>query len=239
MTTQALIFAAGFAQRMRPLTDNLPKPLLHLGSKPLLTHAIDHCVAEGVKKIIINGHHAIEKLKIYIETIQPLYPSTEIILSEEHAILETGGGAVKAACYIDPDQPLFMINGDSFWINAPGEKTLGRLAQHFDPSEMDCLLSLQHKNDLTNAGGDYDITQDGKAKRSHDKTGEYMFNGLRIINPKILQNYAIECFSFLQIMDDCEASGRLGGLPHKGEWYHLSTPQDLQEAQQKIYGDVA
>ncbi len=152
--TQAMIFAAGHATRMRPLTDNLPKPLLQVNGQPLLTHIIDHLIVEGVTKIIINGFHAINHLHDYMNDIRIQYPDVEFILSEETDLLETGGGAVKALPHIDMNTPLYMINGDAYWVHSSGGQTLDQLHNAWN-DEMGCLLLLQSTQsmDMTEAVG--------------------------------------------------------------------------------------
>jgi len=229
--TQALIMAAGQATRMRPLTDSLPKPLLEVQGKPLLTHIIDHLLVEGVTKIIINGYHAIAPLKAYIDHIRDVHPHCEFILSAEAELLETGGAAVKALPYLDNAHPFFMINGDAFWVNPPAGRSLQDLTAAWNADDHDLLLLLQpcESMAMTTPVGDYDLYDDGRAVRSLKQSGSHMFAGVRVCMPSIIQPYAQEKFSFLTIMDACQAAGRLGGLTHRGQWYHISTPQDLRD----------
>lgn len=233
--TQALIMAAGHATRMRPLTDTMPKPLLTVSNIPLLTHIIHHLIAEDVAKIIVNGFHAIEQLEKYMIDIQTQYPDIEFILSRENILLETGGGAVKALDYLDKTKPFYMINGDAFWVNSSQSRTLCTLTNAWDNQKHDILLLLQSTQsmDLTDAVGDYDLNS-GVAKRSHSQKGNYMFTGVRVCMPTILNAYKVEKFSFLKMMDDCENKNRLGGVAHDGAWYHISTPQDLDDVNKFI-----
>lgn len=234
MIKQALIFAAGHATRMRPLTDNLPKPLLEVHGRFLLAHIVDELINVGVTKIVINGYHAVEKLYGFMDGIRNEYSDCEFILSEETELLETGGGAVQALQYIGVDQPLYMINGDAYWINGE-ENTLEHLSANWR-EEMDCLLLLQSTQSMamTEAVGDYDIGSGGQAKRSHAKAGEYMFTGIRISHPRVFDGREVEKFSFLELMDACEEKETLYGLEHGGEWYHLSTPADLDEVNAEL-----
>jgi len=218
--SQAIIFAAGHATRMRPLTDNLPKPLLVVRGLPLLTHIIDHLIQEGVTKIIINGYHAIDKMHDYMTDIRTSYPDIDFVLSVENALLDTGGGAVYALDHIDINQPIYMINGDAFWENAPNQTTLNALKQTWS-TDMDCLLLLEKDVDHN-----YNL-KNNHAIRTSDNDGNYGFTGIRIFNPKLLKNYDEIKFSFLKIMDDCEGKKTLYGLEHQGKWYHISTPEDL------------
>jgi len=231
--TQALIMGAGNATRMRPLTDDLPKPLLEVCGKPLLTHIINHLDAEGVTKIIVNGFHAIDPLKNYMNDIAKHYPHIEFILSEENELLETGGGAVQALQYLD-DEPFYMINGDAFWLNGT-ERSLKLLADQWDINKHDILLLLQScvSMQMTEVVGDYDLS-DNIATRALNKKGDHMFTGVRVCTPSILKSYPLEKFSFLKCMDDAQAKNRLGGVVHVGDWYHISTPSDLEDVNREL-----
>jgi len=232
---QAIIMAAGYAKRMRPLTDDMPKPLLEVGGKPLLTHIIDHLIAENVKRIIINGHHAIQHLKNYIEWAHIHYPSCEFILSEEDSILETGGGLINALPHLNKNAPFYMINGDAYWLNHSSQRSLQSLLEQWKKTDSNLLLLLQpcETMNMTKPVGDYDLLND-VATRSHNKSGQYMFTGIRVCHPKILKEYPIESFSFLEIMDKQDSQNKLEAVDHKGRWYHISTPDDLNEVNAAI-----
>lgn len=228
---QAMIMCAGFAKRMRPLTDHLPKPLLQVYGKPLLTHIIDHLLVEGVTRIIVNGHHAIHPLKDYVAWAKETYPQCEFILSIEDDILETGGGLMHAMPHIDQSEPFYMINGDAFWVNAPDQTTLSALRDYHIHKNATLTLLLQScaSMDMTQPVGDYDIDDHGLATLCPKRDGKYMFTGIRICNPSILSPYKVENFSFLQVMNDQQNAQNLMAIDHKGQWYHLSTPEDLDE----------
>lgn len=234
---QALIMAAGHATRMRPLTDNLPKPLLEINKIPLLTHIINHLLAEQVTHIVINGYHAIQPLRDYIDEIKKKYPQCDFTLSEEDQLLETGGGAIHALQYLDKNEPFYMINGDAFWVNPHHQSSLAKLAEYWDEKKHDVALLLQSCQSMamTEAVGDYNI-KNGLAYRTLDKNGTYMFTGVRICTPSILNKYILEKFSFLKIMDDVQMYDRLGGVAHNGNWYHISTPEDLYDVNTALFG---
>lgn len=237
---QAFVLAAGFAKRMRPLTDHLPKPLVKLNGKPLLGHILDHLQAEGVKRVVVNGHHCLDVLRDYITTANQTYAGMDIILSEETDILETGGGAVQALPYLDADKPFYMINGDAYWVNPQDQTTLSCLADIWDDTAMDMVMLLQNAGamTMTKGVGDYNITGN-QCIRSKNQNGTHMFTGVRIVHPRALQGYQAECFSFLKIMDAVEATGRLYAVDHQGEWYHISTPADLAEVETNLFGSAA
>lgn len=237
---QAFVLAAGFAKRMRPLTDTLPKPLVKLNGKPLLGHILDALQAEGVERVVVNGHHSIDPLREYIAWASAQYKGVEIILSEENDILETGGGAVKALDYLDKTQPFYMVNGDAYWVNPAKETTLGAMRRLWNPQAMDMILLLQQadKMGLTQGVGDYNL-QGGQCVRVMDRNGTHMFAGVRILDSRILDGYEVEKFSFLKVMDETEARFRLYGYDHQGEWYHISTPQDLEAVENTLFSKAS
>lgn len=225
---------------MRPLTDHLPKPLIMVGGKPLLTHIIKKLDDTGITRIVINGHHKVEKLRDYIPQIRSAFPHIDFALSVEEDLLETGGGLINALPLLDKTRPLYMINGDAYWVD--GDKnTLQSLWEAFYKKNNDLTLLLQHINTmpLTEAKGDYTIGSRDQAIRSLTKTGTHMFTGIRILHPRILADYAVRPFSFLDIMDDTESKGTLGGLHHTGQWYHISTPKDLDDVNTALFAEAS
>ena len=95
---------------------------------------------------------------------------------------------------------------------------------------MDMLLLLQPLKSmtLTRGLGDYDIAPDGQAIRSHNKTGTYMWTSIRLCKPSLLDGAPDGPFSFLQVLDQVEATGRLFAVINDGDWHHISTPADLE-----------
>lgn len=221
---KAFILAAGFGKRLRPYTDELPKPLVAVHDTPMIDHALDKLATTGVKQCVINTHYLAEKLEKHLAGQQ----TPQIIISHEPEILDTGGGINNAIdCF---DAPFFVLSGDSVWEDAPDTNALQILAENWDADKMDILILLQPVSSmkLTRGVGDYDLSPDGKAVRSHDQRGAYMFTSIRINKPEIFENAPHEPFSYLQLLDKAEQNGRLYGLVHDGMWHHISTPQDLE-----------
>lgn len=223
MPTHAFILAAGKGTRLRPYTDTMPKPMVPVNGTPILEHTLHKLKNDNVNNIIINTNYLGDRIKNYIDTYQAL----NITISEEDQLLDTGGG-VKYALDQLGDQPFFMINGDAFWEEGQ-QSVFERLSQQWDPETMDILILLQPVNNmvLTQGIGDYDLDANGHAIRSKDKTGQYMFAGVRITKPELFKNKEEDVFSFLELMDEAQTKNRLYGLVHDGDWHHISTPQDL------------
>lgn len=233
MTTDApdhaFVLAAGLGTRLRPYTDTLPKPLVPVNGRPLLDYIFDHLKAAGVTDITVNLHHKPEPLREFLAT----RPDLRLTQSFEEELLDTGGGVKKALASLGP-KPFYIINGDAFWLG----DALKDLSGAFDPGHMDILLLLQpvSRMALTEGVGDYDLSSDGRAIRNKDKTGTHMFAGVRLCKPEIFAGTPEGKFSFLSLLDQAEAKGRLFGLEHAGDWHHISTPADLQAVDAAMKG---
>ncbi len=109
--TAAMIMGAGLGSRMRPLTDDRPKPLVMVGGKTLIDHALDRLVAAGVTLAVVNLHYKAQMLRDHLARRHDV----EIIFSDETDLLmDTGGGVVKALPYFG-GEPFFLLNADSIW----------------------------------------------------------------------------------------------------------------------------
>jgi N-acetyl-alpha-D-muramate 1-phosphate uridylyltransferase len=107
---KAMVLAAGYGTRLKPLTDRMPKPLIPVAGKPMIEYALDRLKAYGIEEVIINVSHLKEQLAAYVSTCRGL----TIKLSEEAEPLETGGGLKKALPLLGND-PFFTINSDIIW----------------------------------------------------------------------------------------------------------------------------
>ncbi len=221
---KAFILAAGKGTRLRPYTDTVPKPMVDIAGKSIIRRAIEKLKMQGVREIVINLHHLGHVLESHLQGIK----DPRIVFSREEELLETGGGLKKGLHHFD-GKPFYIINGDALWDDAQ-DTALSRLAKAWNEETMDILLLLQpvsHMN-LTAGVGDYSLQEDGRATRVKSKDGQYMFAGIRIAHPRIFDNAPDGPFSFLSLMDEAERNGRLHAIAHLADWYHISTPEDLE-----------
>jgi len=232
----AFLVCAGLGTRMKPLTDTCPKPLCPIAGRPVLDYIFDHLRATDVYKVTVNSHHLPQQISDFLQTI-PDFALTEKF---EPVLLETGGGLVNALDTLS-DKPFFMINGDAFWTDDKGHNTLTELENHFDADKMDILLCMTPiaRMVLTEGTGDYDVLPNGQLQRRKDKSGAYMFTGIRILNPKIMEGFTADKFSFLKNMDEAEEKGRLYGFIMNGDWHHISTPEDLKNVENHLEANKA
>ena len=233
--TTAMVFAAGLGQRMQPLSLTKPKPLLPLLGRPLLQHLLDRLSEAGVERVIINSHYLADQIAEFCR--QP-FRGLQLIESHENEILETGGGLVKAKSLLG-NEPIFVINGDCFWRNGARDSLL-TLAEHWSGESMDSLLLLQP---IERAWG-YDGLGDfylsdhqpfGRVERRGEReSAPLVYSGIQILNPLILNRFPLEKFSLNLIWDSILLKQRLFGSVHGGEWYHLSTPKDLEASERHL-----
>ncbi len=223
---KAFILAAGFGMRMRPLTLERPKPLLEVGSRSLLERTLDHFEQNGINDVVINTHYLGEQIPRALEG----RADPALLFSAEDPILDTGGGIKKMIGHFGAE-PFFVLSGDGMWSEKPGAKpVLHRLGQIWDDETMDILMVLQSVETMsvTKGVGDYDLTPDGRAIRSKNQTGAYMFTSMRLNHPRLFHDTPEGAFSYLELLDRAQAQGRLFGIVHEGDWHHISTPQDLE-----------
>jgi MurNAc alpha-1-phosphate uridylyltransferase len=225
----AMVLAAGRGTRMRPLTESTAKPLLQLGGRTLLDHALDHLVDAGVETVAVNAHWQANAVATHLAQRSP---SPRTVLLREAHLLETGGGVRAALAVLGPD-PFFTINGDAFWLNGP-ISALSRLGARFDDS-VDGVLLLQRTSHVhAEVGfGDFALDKWGTPRRRKEREiVPYIYAGAQLIHPRLLAGMPEGAFSMNQAWDRALAAGRLRAVVHDGIWFHLSTPPDLAEAEQ-------
>ncbi len=228
----AMILAAGRGERMRPLTDHRPKPLIDVAGRAIIDHIFDHLRAAGVTRVIVNIHHMGEQLRSHLALLQDL----EIDISDEtEALMETGGGLVKARQLLG-QAPVFVINGDAFWLDYY-RGALARLADAFARVEADIFMLLEATaNAVAYQGqGDFFMAPDGRlSRRPEPMVAPFVYTGICIIRPAILEGQPSGPFSANRLYDQAAANDRLFGLRHEGLWAQLNTPEAVQTLEMAI-----
>lgn len=232
--SRAMVLAAGLGKRMRPLTDDRPKPLVQLAGRTLLDRALDNLAAGGITRFVVNSHYKGEMIAAH------LVNRADIVLSPEEILLETGGG-VKAALAHLGDDAFFVVNSDAVWRDG-AESTVARMASRWDDDTMDALLLLVPmtaiEGNMGNHPGDYHLEADGRARRRvQGETAPFLFGGIQILHPRLFEGAPDGPFSLNILYDRAQQAGRLHGLRHDGEWYHVGTPEELATTEPAFAGD--
>lgn len=228
----AMVLAAGYGQRMRPLTLTRPKPLVEVSGKALIDYGFDRLRAAGVETAVVNVHY----LGDQIETWAGKQAKPRIIISDERAeILDTGGGVAKALPLLG-EEPFFVLNSDSFWVDE-GEPALDRLRAAWDDTKMDCLLLLSPLERTVgyDGVGDFILGQDGRIARRVNSGGQPLaYVGGYLVSPRLFDGAPQGSFSMNKLWDKAIAQGRLFGLRHLGRWLHVGTPEAIPLAEQAL-----
>lgn len=227
----AMVLAAGFGTRMRPLTDRMPKPLVPLAGQPLIDHVLDRIADAGIRRAVVNVHHFADMLEAHVRRRQR--PS--IVVSDERAvILETGGGVVEALPLLGSD-PFLIHNSDAVWIESgTGLSNLDRLCAAWDETRMDALLLVARVEHMLgyDGDGDFSISADGRlVRRAKGEKVPYVFTGVSIAHPRLLDGFTPERHSLNAPWDKALSAGRLFGLEAHGRWMHVGTPEAIAEAE--------
>ncbi len=228
----AMVLAAGFGTRMRPLTDRVPKPLLRLAGRPLLDHALDRLTEAGIGRAVVNVHHLADQIEAHLRG----RTAPHIIISDERqCVLETGGGVRKALPHLGRG-PFIVHNSDSVWSEG-ANSNLKMLINAWEHERMAALLLLAHRNSSIGYDGLGDFHSDATGRLQRRRKGEdsaYVFAGVSILNPRLFEGIRDEAFSLNVIFDRASAEGALFGAVLEGTWMHVGTPQALAEAESHL-----
>ena len=226
----AMVLAAGYGQRMRPLTLTRSKPLIEVAGKPLIDYGMAHLRAAGVPRAVVNVHYLPEQ----IEAWGAHQKNPAVTISDERGeILDTGGGIVHALPRLGA-APFFVINSDSFWVDE-GEPALDRLRAAWDDARMDCLLLLSPLDRTVGYDGAGDFVRDaaGRLQRRAAVPGgtPLAYSGAYLVAPRLFAGAPHGKFSMNLLWDKAIAAGRLFGIAHRGRWLHVGTPEAIPLAE--------
>jgi MurNAc alpha-1-phosphate uridylyltransferase len=234
---RAMVLAAGMGTRMRPLTDNMPKPLVKVDGKPLLDHVLDRLAAEGVERAVVNVHHFAEQIIAHLADRR----RPQIAISDERGLLlDTGGGVVKALPELALPElrnaPFYHLNADTIWIDGV-KRNLARLADAFDPAAMDALLLLAPTAGSIgyDGRGDFNMASDGRLRsRPERQVAPFVYAGAAILTPALFAGAPEGKFSLTTLFTRAADAGRLYGLRLEGLWMHVGTPEAIAAAEAAI-----
>lgn len=234
--SRAMVLAAGFGLRMRPLTDNMPKPLVRVAGKPLLDHVLDRLADAGVSEAVVNVHYLPDQI---IDHVAGRTAPKVIISDERDAVLGTGGAVVKALPHLG-NAPFFHVNADTLWIDGV-RSNLSRLAEVFDPARMDILLLMAPTTSSIgySGRGDYSMLPGGALRKRRElQVVPFVYAGAAIMSPSLFADAPKGEFSLTELFDRANEQERLFGLRLDGVWMHVGTPDAVQAAEEAFLESV-
>jgi MurNAc alpha-1-phosphate uridylyltransferase len=228
----AMVLAAGKGERMRPLTDDVPKPLVKVAGKALIDHVLERLAEASVERAVVNVHYLADQIEGHLKgRTRP-----KIVISDERdELLDTGGGVVKALGKLGKE-PFFHLNSDTIWLDGV-RPNLARLADAFDPARMDALLLLAPS--ATSIGysgrGDFLMRPDGRLERRGEReVAPFVYAGAAIFSPALFAGAPAGAFSLTKLFARAQEAGRLFGLRLEGVWMHVGTPDAIAGAEAAI-----
>lgn len=236
--TTAMILAAGLGTRIRDVSNTLPKQLLSIAGQPLIDYALSSATQAGVTAIIVNTHYRAELIAAHLKGCATKPGAPFIRTVHEGVRLETGGGVRNALPHLGP-QAFFVMNSDSIVVDGSGNSLL-RLAAAWDEEQMDALLLLSPLATASgyDGAGDFvgttpDDSPPGTAsalrRRAEGEAG-LVFTGVQVLHPRLFSTAPDGAYSLNIHYDQAAARGRLYGLSHVGDWFHVGTADGLRRA---------
>jgi MurNAc alpha-1-phosphate uridylyltransferase len=217
---------------MRPLTSARPKPLVPVAGKPLIDHVLDRLEDARIDRAIVNVHYLADRIEEHLAR----RTSPKISISDERdALLDTGGGVVRALGKLGPD-PFLIHNSDSIWIEGMGSN-LDRLIRSWDDDTMDSLMLLAPvaMSIGYDGPGDFQMDPAGRLTRqSGARLAPFVFTGVSIAHPRLFDGAPNGPFSLNNVWNRAMEAGRLHGLRLEGIWMHVGTPDAIGEAEKAI-----
>jgi N-acetyl-alpha-D-muramate 1-phosphate uridylyltransferase len=208
-----MLLAAGRGERMRPLTDAVPKPLLEVGGRPLITWHLAALVRAGIREVVINLSWLGEQLRQALGDGHDF--GVSISWSEEGAIpLETGGGIFRALPLLGP-HPFLVVNAD-IWTDID----FGRL--HLPPAAHAHLVLVA--NPLHHPRGDFGLEGDRVVNRDSERL---TYTGVGVYSPEFFAGCTAGRFPLLPLLNRAIAASRVRGELHRGQWCDVGTAERL------------
>ncbi len=217
-----MILAAGRGERMRPMTDLRPKPLLDVAGRPLIVWHIQRLAAAGITDLVVN--HAYRGAQIEQALGDGSHWGVRIRYSPENTALETGGG-IRNALPLLGEQPFLVVNGD-IWVDADFAA--------LQLQEGDLAQLLLVNNPIHHPEGDF-VLSNGRVVES---VGQRLtFSGVGVYSPKLFDSCRQIAFPLGPLLRKAIAMGRVSGLHHRGKWVDVGTPERLLMLNKEISAD--
>ena len=217
---RAMILAAGRGERMRPLTDHTPKPLLEVGGKRLIEYHLEALAAAGINDVVINHAHLGTQIEQFLGDGERY--GVRIHYSAEAGALETGGGIFKALPLLG-EAPFVVVNGD-VWCDYP-------FARLREVETMGAHLVLV-PNPPQHQVGDF-LLSEGVV--SDEGEGErFTFSGIGLYHPSLFDGCEAGAFPLAPLLRRTMAQGQVSGELFSGQWFDIGTPERLQQLDIKL-----
>jgi len=230
-TDTAVILSAGFGQRMLPITEEKPKPLIEVGGKALIDWLLDDLSQNNIENVIVNLHYKATMLRKHL--VKRKKP--KIFFSDEtNRLLDTGGGVKKLLPLINKD--IFLVfNSDGLWKNGLGP-IINKFRYNWS-SNTEALICLAKKNKSYGyeGKGDFYLNQNKiPCRPEKGNQAPYIYSGAQMVHKSLFQKEDKTVFSFNILWDKASENKSFRGFAHEDEWYHVGRPDAIKSTTQAL-----
>jgi MurNAc alpha-1-phosphate uridylyltransferase len=221
-----MILAAGKGERMRPLTDSTPKPLLRVAGKPLIEYHLEHLVQAGFRELVINVSWLGEQIEDYLGDGSRW--GCDISWSRESEPLETAGGIARALPLLG-EEPFVLINGD-IWIEYALEKFQRQTLPAGSLAHLVLVDNPPHHPD-----GDFLLPADARLSPRRDEGATaFTYSGLALYHPRFFEGVAPDKLPLRPLLERGMEQSTVSGEYFAGHWLDLGTPERLAELEAHV-----
>lgn len=221
---KVMLLAAGRGNRMRPLTDHTPKPLLAVGGRPLIVWQLQRLAAAGFRDVVINLHHLGDQIADSLGDGADL--GLRIRYSRESELLETAGGIIQALPLLG-ESPFLLVNAD-IWSDIDFGRLPARL-RHDADAHLVLVPNAAH-----HPGGDFGLDAAGRLVARTAGSAAYTYSGVALMRPRLFEGYSGGERALLPVLERAIRGARLSGEIHHGQWQDIGTPERLQALRQLL-----
>ena len=218
-----MLLAAGLGTRLRPLTDELPKPLVPVGGVPLIERVIGNAREEGAKRFTANAQYRADQLLAHFGGL--------LKVNREDVLLGTGGG-VKAALPMLHSDPFFVMNSDAFWPQGADQPMARMLTRH--QGERDIVLLCIQPHRAHGFIRSHDFCLDPMGRITRDWGAPVIYGGVALIGKSLFEDTPDGPFPLNLLLDAALDDERLYGVVLDAPWFHVGDAAGLAAAEQAL-----
>ena len=215
---KAMLLAAGRGERMRPLTDKLPKPLIPVGSKALIEHNLEKLKQAGITEVVINVSYCAKQIIDRIGNGERF--GIKITYSyEPDAPLGTGGGIFQALKFLG-NAPFLVLSSD-VWTDYPFEQLLQQ------PKGEGHLILVENPD--FHPDGDFCLLETGQV--SSKQSPKLTYANIAVIHPRLFKSCQSGAYALAPLLEKAMTRSAVTGEVYRGQWYNVGTPKELEKLQ--------
>ncbi len=217
---RAMVLAAGRGERLRPLTDDIPKPLIEAGGRPLIAWHLENLARAGIKEVVINLAHLGDRIRESLGNGDRFGLAIQYS-QEPPGALETGGGILNALPLLGTD-PFLLVNGDC-WTDLD----LAKLS--LVPGDLAHLVLVD--NPAHNPAGDFALDS-GRVRNAG--TPMLTYSGIAVLHPTLFRDCGPGRFPLTPLLRQAADADRAAGARHDGAWFDVGTVERLRILEQHL-----